>query len=143
MIFCQEPKLSEQVLNEPSRTGPMACYKNYMTVPAPTRLLAMLVTVYEMASLSNDNTFRLPFSSYSASLTLHLLAPYDGSAVAEDWHKLIKAFFASSGTFLLAVFLNTPTLTSLWNDDQAVSRLSLFPSLTFAGLLRVMDGSPP
>jgi len=90
--FCNDIRRDEKIWQ-----GAMACYKNFLDVPAPTRSLAVTVTVHEFAALANKSDLHIPFSTYSASLNFVNLVGYDGDVIPEDWHFYIKGFFATGG----------------------------------------------
>lgn len=77
--------------------APIVCYRNYDSVPAPTRMMAQAVSMHEIACLANDNDIHIPFSTYSMSLNYINLVKFDKDVIPEDWHIFLKGYFRTGG----------------------------------------------
>lgn len=79
--------------------APISNMMNMYSVPAPSRLMCMIVSLHEMASLAHPTQQKLPFSTYSLSAKLAIdMGGWASDVLAEDWHCMARAFFATLGS---------------------------------------------
>jgi len=76
--------------------APILHYKNYHTQPAIVRLASFFVSQHELANLSDPNSQKIPYSTYSISASLALAVNgWDPDWISEDWHMGLKCFLAT------------------------------------------------
>jgi len=77
---------------------PILHYKNYHTQPVIVRLASLFTSQHELANLSDPNTAKVPYSTYSISATLaNTVGGWDPDWISEDWHMGMKCFLATAG----------------------------------------------
>lgn len=100
--------------------APIRYHGNIWNVNPLMRIVNSYATAFELAYLSAPWWMAMPMSSYS--LSLKLLANsgnWDGDVIADEWHMMIKAYFASDGKVSLKhIFL--PFLADSTTGDNIV-----------------------
>lgn len=77
---------------------PIFHVKNYHRQPMPLTVGTMYTAMSELAVLSDPNSIRFPYSTYSLSYTLaEQVGGWDAEWIAEDWHMGIKCFLLTLG----------------------------------------------
>lgn len=90
--------------------SPIFHLKNYHRQPAPVIVGSVFTTVAELAALSDPNSVRFPYSTYSLSLELaRNVGGWDPEWISEDWHMGIKCFLMTLGQTTVEPIL-LPTL---------------------------------
>lgn len=90
--------------------APIANMINMYSVPSPSRLTSIIVSLHEMAALMDPAETKLPFSTYSLTTALALrMNGFASDIVAEDWHCYNRAFFQTRGECIV-VPLHFPVL---------------------------------
>jgi len=89
---------------KPARRGltlwqpPIFHVKNYHRQPMLLIVGTMFTAMSEIAVLSDPNSIRFPYSTYSLSLQLaRYVGGWDAEWIAEDWHMGIKCFLLTMG----------------------------------------------
>jgi len=78
--------------------APVFHLKNYHRQPGPVLVGTMFTCMQELAALNDPNAVRLPYSTYSLSLSLvRRVGGWDAEWIAEDWHMGIKCFLMTLG----------------------------------------------
>jgi hypothetical protein len=90
--------------------APIANMINMYSVPSPSRLASIIVSLHEMASLMDPAETKLPFSAYSLTTALALrMGGWASDVIAEDWHCFERIFFQTRGECIV-VPLHFPVL---------------------------------
>ena len=78
--------------------APIRYHGNIWQVNPLMRIINTYATAFEMAYLAAPWWMALPMSSYSLSLSLlQQSGNWDTDVIADEWHMLIKAYFATDG----------------------------------------------
>ncbi len=78
--------------------APIRYHGNIWQVNPLMRIINTYATAFEMAYLAAPWWMAMPMSSYSLSLTLlEQSGNWDTDVIADEWHMLIKAYFATDG----------------------------------------------
>ncbi len=82
--------------------APIRYHGNIWQVNPLMRIINTYATAFEMAYLAAPWWMAMPMSSYSLSLRLlEQSGNWDTDVIADEWHMLIKAYFATGGKVLL------------------------------------------
>ena len=78
--------------------APIRYHGNIWQINPLMRIINTYATAFEMAYLAAPWWMAMPMSSYSLSLTLlEQSGNWDTDVIADEWHMLIKAYFATDG----------------------------------------------
>ena len=82
--------------------APIRYHGNIWQVNPLMRIINTYATAFELAYLAAPWWMAMPMSSYSLSLNLLLQSGnWDTDVIADEWHMLIKAYFATGGNVAL------------------------------------------
>jgi len=103
---------------------PVLHLKNYHRQPLPIVVGTMFTCMQELAIMSDPNSIRFPFSTYSMSVRLARdVGGWDPNWIAEDWHMGIKCFLLTLGQAVVEPIL-LPVLNYTPEDNEYVSTLT-------------------
>lgn len=102
--------------------APIRYHGNIWQVNPLMRIINTYATAFEMAYLAAPWWMAMPMSSYSLSLKLlQQSGNWDTDVIADEWHMLIKAYFATDGKVALQrIFLpflaDSTTGSNIWTS---------------------------
>jgi VanZ family protein len=98
--------------------SPIFHVKNYHRQPMPLIVGTMFTAMAEISVLSDPNSVRFPYSTYSLSMNLAKhVGGWDPEWIAEDWHMGIKCFLLTLGESQIQPIL-LPTVNYMPEDDS-------------------------
>jgi hypothetical protein len=104
--------------------SPVFHLKNYHRQPGPVIVPTVCTAMAEISCLSDPNSVKFPYSSYSLTAALaNEVGGWDAEWIAEDWHMGIKCFLLTLGRSHVQPVL-LPTINYTPEDDTWLGTVS-------------------